>query len=575
MSSQSRILCFRLGLLGWLWAGLEGGTAHAAHLRISSATRIAAAGVTLDGKWISARGELKDDAANPIADAPLKVELPGQRAAAELSRCDDEAEPGIGSEAQPSLLATQTDGLGQFCVRVAAASLGQNLSVQFLGNDLYERSSTLIELKPLKRDVELHFDRKGPSVRLDQAPFEVRVNTSTTRPLASERSISISLYKMAAGRPMKIGETLSVQLSKAATFRLSAQELGPVGQSEIQAAFAGDESSAPVDVSTILTVTSPVTLAVEDQPQRALIPAGWTVRVQAITPFGAPPEGTIEARSVDKPVAEAPLIAGLATLTLPTQGLDRGASELTIHYLPKGPWWIAPTPLRVPLPGAAPKPTWPGPLAIAMLGAIAVMVWRSWHSPLPATRKPVEDRAQPGVSASKLALTDGAPTQFRGIVIDVHDRQPIIGATIELLRPSFQATEQVDVTTTNDEGRFEFQPPAAGAGSGLILRVRAPEHRGIDERLLQPAELVVALVKRRRALISELVNWATARQLGAASSGPNPTPAQIARSATETGQGAAGSWALAIEDAAFGDGPVDERRETQVANARPGQEDKS
>jgi hypothetical protein len=49
----------------------------------------------------------------------------------------------------------------------------------------------------------------------------------------------------------------------------------------------------------------------------------------------------------------------------------------------------------------------------------------------------------------------------------------------------------------------------------------------------------------------------------------DPTPGQIAHSAQRDGRDAASSWARSIEEAAFGDSPVDEPPDAALLHRRP------
>jgi hypothetical protein len=299
-------------------------------------------------------------------------------------------------------------------------------------------------------------------------------------------------------------------------------------------------------------------------------PRGWQLSILASSPLGSLPEGVLDLRNGAASLGASPLQQGKAQLLVAEEALGQ-SSAIEVWYVPAEPWWQGEGPLPVTLPALPVPATRPTPLAVAALLLVAFLVWRTWQSPLPKliARAAREAATRPGGEPQMIVLGGDPASGWSGQVVDAHDGRPLPGATVEVRATSFHPDAPPLRATTDAEGRFSV-PALENPAKGATLSVAATEHRGMGRHLDGPATLLVQLVQRRRALISELVKWHDGQLPSTNRSGTDPTPGQIAVSASQRGQAAAGIWARGVEQAAFSEVAVDEQRDEDLMKGRPG-----
>lgn len=535
----------------------------AGSIRVSSATRLLGFAVERTEQVLMVRGALEDDGAQRLADRVLQVELIGPMASEHPSPCDT---PPAGL---PALVRFATDSAGSFCVAVPLGTQGGQLQVHFAGDGLHEPSTSLIALQPRAEQVVLGFVAAELRANLDAETFPVRVDTHSEQSRPRARPISVTLWLTANGTSRQLGVAERTVLGQPANFAPLSAELGPPGVGELQARFAGDEDSAASEATTRLLKQSRVVLSLDalltlPPPER-----GWQLDVTASSRFEPLLSGAIQIQHQGLSVAVARLEMGGAQLFVP-DGVLTDAPEVQVSYLPAEPWWLPGTGVTTSLP-ALPKVSSRPPLfGVVSLLLVALLVWRAWRSPVPRTHQPRTQPALPlitGESQVTILESQGAAAGFQGAVVDAHDGRPLAGVRLELRPASFVNTDRVQEALSDEQGRFALPP--AGIPGGATLSVTAAEHRGLIRQLDRPGELLVQLVQRRRALISELVT-VEATHLQRAEGAADPTPGQIARGAAQQGREAAHSWARAVEQAAFGRERVDEHKDQQLLELRPG-----
>jgi hypothetical protein len=158
-----------------------------------------------------------------------------------------------------------------------------------------------------------------------------------------------------------------------------------------------------------------------------------------------------------------------------------------------------------------------------------------------------------------IAVHEDDERGWEGRVVDAHERHGVPGVVVTLARGSFDGVLTLARVTTDEEGRFALG--AVPVRSGDHLTAEGPLHSRYLGAVPARGVLEVALVSRRRGLLRRFVEWARSRGVPF-DAPPEPTPAHVRRMAGEHAPTA--RWAVAVEDAAFGNRPVDTELETEV-----------
>jgi len=208
-----------------------------------------------------------------------------------------------------------------------------------------------------------------------------------------------------------------------------------------------------------------------------------------------------------------------------------------------------------------------------LFGAAAIGYWvvRAWRRPARAPRvKMPSDSVATGRSEALLLERDVAGSGWRGHVIDAHDGTPIEGARITLVVPVFDGEGIAASFMTAADGAFSIAHVPAARQEGARLVAMARHHTTLAQPAPPDGVLAVCLVSRRRALLDRLVAWARgAGRPWVRRRGGEPTPLDIAEAAKHFNQNEISAWAAAVEEAAYGKVPPDERREDEIVAREP------
>jgi 5-hydroxyisourate hydrolase-like protein (transthyretin family) len=548
------------------------GAAWARQVSVSGATALSGMQVLESADQLRVSGILQDDARQPVPSVPLQVALPGHSAEVQFFGCGPDptkppADSPLESDGEANTALLETDRLGRFCVQLDKVALGSRLTFHFAGTEHLLPSEQTVDLVPKANQVLLNFVASQLRVALDRSPLVIQVDTKTAKP-ATPRSIALTLWRTDTHSPQQLGEAVTTVTGQAAFFPVNIEQIGDPGLGELRARFEGDELSSAYEVVTKLTKTGTVTLSLQGQVETQQPANFWEFTVLATATPRSAIAGFLEVQRAGQPVVVKPLAENAtATVRLESQLLEPGHS-VTVSYVPNEPWWRATGPLEVSLPATPRGVAHSAPWWTASLLLVAFFVWRAWQRPVRGRARQSETDTKKN-DAQVIVMSDPGPQRvWSGHVLDSDDERPVPNAVLRLSRASFSETQLLAETTTDRSGAFTFVEQEA-AGPGVTLSVSAPTHRPLEQRLERPARLVVRLKQRRRALITELVNWAALHQVGSRRAGTDPTPGQIAHSALSEGRDAAGNWAQSIEHAAFGDSLVDEQRDSSLRQRRP------
>jgi len=574
--------------LAWQAAVLAGAfllapaNASAARVHVEAATRLegrldrdpsAPSGVVI-------RGTLRDDVGHPLPDSHVAITFhgtPSDSPALMLPsprRCTEPAAVGARDpHFAPDEYVVDTDALGSFCIRTALPVERGAVKLSFRGSSVYDGTSAEIAFDLARASVTLAFNPEPAIVSLDRASYSVGLRVTAPGIRKDHWRVTLRDEKK---RPLGGAE---VDPDGLVRIDVPTEHLASPGPGELSATLEGAPITAPT-ISHPIERHARVDLELANPEPRGSPEDGIPIEVRAHSAGGPVNVGSIEATIDDHSVGAAPIRAGRATI-VPTFASTRGISvTASIRYLPDAPWWEPGPNLNVSLHLNAPS-AWrrAGPILLAL----AVAAWMLRGSWLPHfLRAPSRPRVSPRPTARPaLRIIGERPSGegWEGRVLDAHDGEPLKGAHVSIVVPSFpggdgRSNEATVDATTDDAGCFVLAFDNGGAGP--ILRVRAPWHTPFEQPLPPPCELSIAMVSRRRHLLDRLVEWA-AREWGPGQGVREPTPAEVAsrarRAARESQEPEAARevevWARAVEGTAFGRADVDESAENAVVDLEP------
>jgi hypothetical protein len=499
--------------------------------------------------------ELVGDTGTPIMGADVGVLVTRSERGLSFSPC---ASASI-VRTTPREVVLRTGDSGRLCVTITGAAADGSLRLTFGGDAMHLPATSTIALQPTPSSSTLTFDAPSLELDLDQPTLRLRLGISAVTGGDPLPPIELTLHDGGRSIPLlasewsRSGETLA--------FTLDTRQLGAPGPARLVARRLGTEPSVRAEAIALRVAT--VRLGAEvlgDDGDSA------EVRVWTETRAGVTPSGWVEAlRGPEgKPVGSAPFVEGSARLGL---GTSVASGDVTLHYRSDDPWWIPGEPLRLSLTGSGPRGPrrWPW---LALLVPIGYVCLRSLQRP--AQRKPEKKRPLPKPRPAEPVVDHSAPLSgWIGHVSDAHDGQPIPGAVVQALLPSFRGSESNALTAVADaRGWFELPALTRPLPEGARLRVSAPLHSEVERALPPQGRVSIALTSRRRAVLRRLVRWA--RAIGSPwSRGGEPTPGEIADIAARRGDPRTARWARDVQAAAFGGPPVDEAIEAALRAAEP------
>jgi hypothetical protein len=468
-----------------------------------------------------------------------------------------------------------TDSSGRFCVRLTLAGERAVAQIEARGSDLVEGARLNLPVDVTLPAATLRFE--PPQLRTwldgDDTTFDVVASTDDDEVAMP----AVGLVVAVANETGAVLEAATTDATGRARFAIKGALLGPPGQGELRARFAGDarvgagSSTLRVERHTHVAITSPE--AVDGR-----LPASWpddglSVRLVAMA-RGAdaplPPTGTVEARiGQGTIVGAAPLRHGVASVPISLPATGSGAStngsgqgvSLTFRFVADAPWFDGSGDLALLQPIRAPSGWKKAPLAIAALVVL------SWLGLVRAPARPKVARAtRAPTSKGRVDVVEVVTSLqgWTGKVTDAHDGVAVASARVCIERRGFERADAIQEVTSNEEGEFRLQPIETRPGDQLLITGEL--HVPLHSPLPRPGLLAVRLVLRRRALLDRLVaTWA--RRRATSSESPDATPGQV-RAAAGTDATLA-RWADATERAAYGGTAIDERAQAEVDALAP------
>jgi hypothetical protein len=515
----------------------------------------------LAGVGFEVRAELRDDTGAPMAGALVAVAALGTvDERADLASCTEAGRAARLRRGTP----LRTDDAGSVCVRVTNAAPGAGLALSYPGDALHLPVATQVALEPAPTGLTLAFETPSLELPLDQPTLRLRLRVAGTTEREPIPALELELHQQ--GRAVPLATREWSRSGDVLSFSLDSAQLGAPGPARLVARHAGAARwvRAEAVALKVLTIRLGAELSDAAEPSSAT-----EIRVWAEPRGELSPSGWVEATRGDEgaSLGSAPFEAGAALLRL---AASDASGDVWLHYRSDDPWWRAGEPLQLALgePGAPRGPRrWPW---LALLVPIGYVCMRSLQRPAPRQnerRTPAAAVATP----APLVVEAAAPLSgWVGNVFDAHDGQPIAGARVQLLLPSFRDADAATLSALSDpQGWFRLAALPEPLPEGARLKVWAPLHSEIDRPLPPQGRVSIALTSRRRAVLRRLVRWA--RSLGP----PwvrvgDPTPGEVAAIAARRGDRQTARWAEDVQAAAFDVAVVDEAREAALRAAEPG-----
>jgi hypothetical protein len=498
------------------------------------------------GDSFEVRATLGDEVGRPLPDSEIRIRTMSASTAATLHRCGDPR-----GEAGGELLLT-TDKSGRVCITVTGMASGAvELSFQDPRGYL-ERATKLVRLpEGVATFFEIGFDPPVTALSLDQPVQELglvaRARSGATPPAAAELVLSL----VADGGEQELARAALDGLGEIHRLSLVSSSFGHPGPARLVGRLRTHEGDELAQVSSAIMRNATVVLSLEGGLELGVEP-GATLQLHAASALGPATSGVVEARSRGRSVAAARVTNGAATLSVPAAPATMLGSSLTLEFVGGSAGWLAGPPLELRVlaarPGYARYAFW---IAAAALAALAVVFgWRR-----PPRPRPLAPAEPPKVRASVEVLeTFGAGGGYQGHVRDAHDGTSISPAAVSFIGPGTTRPVLLQVRTATD-GSFRVE--SATFPAGTLVEVSAPFHATLTAPLPVPGVIKLSLISRRRALMERLVRWAERRGKPWLRPTAEPTPAEIAATASLEAEPDVERWARGLERLAFGPVPPD------------------
>jgi len=543
--------------------------AGAPSLRVRGAAMIEGSATAQDS-YVELKGALRDDTGRPIGAAHLRVRLLDKPGGAPLPLPSAQACPpspllheARNFAGQPDEYVIDTNEAGAFCLRLPSEVSG-TFHISFTDTDgLYDPVERVVPLDRVRAGVELVFATPPSSIPLEAAQNLITLELRM-RPLPEVRP-ALPVQVSIAGRDWSTN--VSARAGEATPIAVPRSALGQPGPIELVARYVGAENYQPGETRLRTTATARVDLSLVGKPSPAKSSEGIMLQVAAGSIAGAVPSGSVEARLGSETVGIARVEKGVAQILARFEVTRRSNVPLTLVYLPAEPWWLPSAPVDVVVE-ALPPSSWGRAGWLVALLVVAAWLVTGWWRPRRVARQPdrsAEKVRQP-VAGIQVLETSAPESGWRGVVIDTHERDPIAGAVVSMVRRGFDGEVRLQQIATADDGSFKLE--AIKDRGGVWLVVEAPWHTSLEKPLPPAGRLSIELMTRRRHIIGRFVAWAERRGRPWADLG-EPTPGHVANVAGREQKEDIREWARAVETAAFGPAPVDEQIEQQVVAKEP------
>lgn len=537
-----------------------------AALRVRADSTLVNVGVIRSAAATDVAGGLRDDAGQPIVDAEVRVGV--SSAVGAPTTCPR----GGAVRTDGSFLVVRTDVLGAFCIRLPPEAEVLGSVVSYLGDAYHGATSIPVPLVTGHRRLSLDFDEPSLSASLDAQSLIVWIGASVADGIGVGDPVRLVLFHRpdpSANTEVEVGAT-DVQVGSRAKFDVETRLLGSPGPGKLIVRFSGSAEFAPAEESALLERRATVDLTLASDVPASDPTEGVELHVGVASKVGAVGEGWVEAVTEGQSVGIAKVASGAARL-IATFSPPRGRpATLVIRYVPARTGYLPGDPITAVVPV---RPANPWGSAPWLLGATAIGYWvvRAWRRPARAARaKASAESVATGRAEALLLERDASGSGWRGHVIDAHDGTPIEGARVTLVVPVFDGEGVAASFVTGADGAFSIAHVPAAKQEGARLVAAARHHTTLSQPAPPDGVLAVCLISRRRALLDRLVGWA--RRAGrpwARRRGGEPTPLDIAEAAKHFNQTDVSAWATAVEEAAFGAVPPDERREDEIVAREP------
>ena len=537
-------------------------------IHVRGTARINATASTLDGT-IVVTGTVIDDTGRPVGGATLElratatdgspVQLPP------LAAC-----PNRPNTAPPALAGPRptrplgSDATGRFCATFAAERATTLVLAFSDARSLFDPAEQRVAVDSARRGVELKFAPTSATFELERETQRLQVSTHV---VGNSPGLSPPL-PLAVYLATPQGEALVAQgacpADGATELDVASNRLGAPGPVELVLRFAGTPALQPAEARRRVLATAEVHLALGRAPNAADPTDGIPLDLALDSAAGAVDGGAVEARLQGQTVGIAPVERGAAHLVAQFPRRADGAT-LELRYLTVEPWWRAGPGLDVEVKLLS-RARWVSLGWLSALGAIAGWLLWGWRRPARETAEPTAPEPLAPIAGVHLVKREDDQRGWRGVVRDAHDQAPIPRAVVELVS---RAPERrvIARAVADDAGRFELSGAAEG---DLELAVSATWHTDFSSGAPPHGELRVDLVSRRRYLVGRLVGWAERRAAhGHGRTRPEPTPGDVKRQGRRAHRDEVVAWAAAVESAAFGPKPVDEKIEREVSRLEP------
>ncbi len=525
---------------------------------------------------VAVAGTLVDDVDHPIGGAPVSLRFNSPDGAAlPVWPCEgDGATPLAVHPGAGATLVTGADGA--FCAQATPqAGKGETrVTLAWSGTELVSATHLELTIDPSLAVVTLAFDPDPRVIWLGAGTFvwNAAASVEADEGGAPPDSPAGLALRLTDERGAALGEA-TTDPKGSARFIVSEAKVGPPGPGELRLYFDGDTRHAKAtraiacERRALVALRPHVANGAESGGQAVVAEeseAGTTVDLDVTSSAGPVPGGSVEGIADGAVIGATPVAAGRARLTVRWPGDGAPRSHLDARYVPDAPWYVAGTPLSLLLDVHATMP-W---RRVGVVGAgLFLFGWfvLSRSRLLTPPRRVDATLREPLAPAASIELVAEhppdapRPRSWAGRVVDGHDGELVRGAKVTLERASFTGVEELARATTDESGRFELDATQAQPGDQMTAE------GVLHARFARPAPprgvVVIHLVLRRRAVLRRLVEWAK-RRGPPFDAPPDPTPAHVRRMASE--DAATVRWAHAVEEAAFGNVPVDAAHETEI-----------
>ncbi len=525
-----------------------------------------------EAPWLRLEGQALDDADHPLARARVVLSLQAVDSglAPDLGRAVSCADAPTRLPIGPNAaLALESDNDGRFCLRLPLAIAKYRVHAEAQ----WEPGG----YDAIALDQDLDFGKPPLSLWLEGGDTKPDLGKPTYVLAARIGYEDLGRLVHAPGLAVQwldeTGATLATATSEAeghVRFELPTSALGDPGLVRHRLQSAGSVALGPAALVFPLEKRAHLALVLESAPAdvNAGVVLPYAFRVRVALPPGADP-----ARTLFAPLAlvQATFAGGLrvGTAEADAQGrvlvpvlLASGNQSGTLEFQATAlvPFLLPSEPLRIPVEVATPRSLrslW------LLAGFLALVAWLAIGR-APQRRRVSEPKhvaarnaaAAPLPRAEMRVTEETASPRWNGSVKDAHDRTPVAGGRVRLIRPGFAGRNVLTETVTGSDGAFALDAPMRQPGDRLVIE--APYHRTLDAEAPAFGAVTITAISRRRGVLHDFARWAQS-QPWAGALRRKPTPLEAAARDDEHAV-----WAARVDGVVFGPTPVDAAREASA-----------